>query len=431
MNQKTIIYTIFPLILSAGFFSSNRLLAQGRNEFDVARKKMVDQEIIGAGIKNERVIDSMLRTPRHEFVSVNERKYAYFDMALPIGEGQTISPPFVVAYMTEALDPQPEDKVLEIGTGSGYQAAVLSPIVHDVYSIEIVEPLGRKAAKTLQRLHYDNVHTKIGDGYQGWREHAPFDKIIVTCSPENVPPALVQQLKEGGRMVIPMGERYQQTLYLLKKIDGKLETESLKPTLFVPMTGKAESQRKVLPDPSKPAIENGGFEQIVGNPSEAAIWHYQRQMKIVGDKEAPEGKNFATFHNLEPGRGSQALQGFAVDGRKVKKLSVSFYVRGNKIRRGQKSDEIPTIAILFYDENRAIAGQGILGTWTGTFDWQRETKTIDVPPRTRDAIIRIGLFGAVGEISFDDIQVKATKEKPEIFKDFNPTQFKDQFQGRD
>ncbi len=114
-----------------------------------------------------------------------------------------------------------------------------------MYTIEIVEALGHRAAKTLERLHYDNVHVKIGDGYQGWPEHAPFDKIIVTCSPENVPPALVEQLKEGGRMVIPMGERYQQTLYLLKKTEGKLETEALKPTLFVPMTGKAESQRKV------------------------------------------------------------------------------------------------------------------------------------------------------------------------------------------
>ena len=148
-------------------------------------------------------------------------------MALPIGEGQTISPPFIVAYMTEALDPQPSDNVLEIGTGSGYQAAVLAKLVRDVYTIEIVDPLGHKAAKTLERLHYDNVHVKVGDGYQGWPEHAPFDKIIVTCSPEKAPPALVEQLKEGGRMVIPVGERYQQTLYLMKKIDGKMVSEKL------------------------------------------------------------------------------------------------------------------------------------------------------------------------------------------------------------
>ena len=200
-------------------------LAQSRISMDAARNKMVDEEIVAAGVKNPRVIEAMRKTPRHEFVPLAQRKKVdstgfpliYHDMALSIGDSQTISPPFVVAYMTEAIDPQPTDRVLEIGTGSGYQAAVLSKLVRDVYTIEIVAPLGRRAEKTLQRLHYDNVHVKIGDGYQGWPEHAPFDKIIVTCSPEKVPPALVAQLKEGGRMVIPVGERYQQTLYLMKK----------------------------------------------------------------------------------------------------------------------------------------------------------------------------------------------------------------------
>ena len=397
------------IVLLTWIILPDRLFAQGRQEFDAARNKMVDQEIAGAGVKNPRVVEAMRRTPRHEFVPVNERKYAYLDMALPIGEGQTISPPFVVAYMTEALDPKPEDKVLEIGTGSGYQAAILSPLVREVYTIEIVEPLGRKAAKALQRLRYENVHVKIGDGYQGWPEHAPFDKIIVTCSPENVPPALANQLKEGGRMIIPMGERYQQTLYLLKKINGKLETEALKPTLFVPMTGKAESQRKVLPDPTKPTIENGDFELTAGDQPEAAGWHYQRQMKIVSDKEAPQGGHYAAFSNAEPGRGSQALQGLAVDGRKVKALDVSLYVRGRNIRRGQNAEELPSLVVVFYDENRAIAGQGIVGPWTGTFGWQPESRRIEVPPKAREAIIRIGLFGAVGELSLDDIELKAAK----------------------
>jgi protein-L-isoaspartate(D-aspartate) O-methyltransferase len=409
MKQNNYIAGAIIFILLAWGFSPDRLLAQSRQEFDAARNKMVDQEIVGAGVKNPRVIEAMRRTPRHEFMAVGERKYAYFDMALPIGEGQTISPPFVVAYMTEAIDPQPEDKVLEIGTGSGYQAAILSPLVREVYTIEIVEPLGRKAAKTLQRLHYDNVQTKIGDGYQGWSEHAPYDKIIVTCSPENVPPALVEQLKEGGRMVIPMGERYQQTLFLLKKTKGKLETEVLKPTLFVPMTGKAESQRKVLPDPTKPSIENGGFEQTAGDPPEAAAWHYQRQIKLVSDKEAPEGGHYATFSNAEPGRGSQALQGFALDGRKVKTLNVSLYIRGKNIRHGQNADEVPALVIMFYDESRAMVSQAVVGPWTGTFDWQREVRRLEVPTRSREAIIRIGLFGAVGEISFDDIELKAGK----------------------
>ncbi len=147
-------------------------LAQGRSTFEAARNKMVNDEIVAAGVKNKRVIEAMRNTPRHEFIPVGQRKNAYFDMALPIGEGQTISPPFIVAYMTEAIDPQPGDKVLEIGTGSGYQAAVLSKLVREVYTIEIVASLGRKAEKTLAKLHSNNVHVKVGDGYLGWPEHA-------------------------------------------------------------------------------------------------------------------------------------------------------------------------------------------------------------------------------------------------------------------
>src|SRR3990172_6053762 len=181
-------------------------------------------------------------------------------MALPIGDQQTISPPFVVAYMTQEIAPHPTDRVLEIGTGSGYQAAVLSPLVRDVYTIEIVEPLGRRAARTLKRLGYKNVFAKVGDGYLGWPDAAPFDKIVVTCSPEKVPQPLVDQLREGGLMVIPVGERYQQTLFLMRETGGKLQSEALRPTLFVPMTGAAEEKRRVQPDPTNPQLTNGNFE---------------------------------------------------------------------------------------------------------------------------------------------------------------------------
>ncbi|MCH5375348.1 MAG: protein-L-isoaspartate(D-aspartate) O-methyltransferase, partial [Planctomycetes bacterium] len=156
-----------------------------------ARERMVREEVVEAGVTDPRVCDAMRQTPRHLFVPASSRRLAYYDMALPIGGGQTISPPFIVAMMTQALEPRPQDKVLEIGTGSGYQAAVLSPLVADVYSIEIVPSLGRSARRVLQQLKYENVHTKIGDGFQGWAEHAPFDKIIVTCSPEKIPPPLV------------------------------------------------------------------------------------------------------------------------------------------------------------------------------------------------------------------------------------------------
>ncbi|HEY2762125.1 MAG TPA: protein-L-isoaspartate(D-aspartate) O-methyltransferase, partial [Pirellulales bacterium] len=286
---------------------------------DEARRRMVDEEIVGGGITNPRVIQAMRDTPRHEFVPTAYRSNAYYDMSLPIGDQQTISGPFVVAYMTEQLDPQPTDTVLEIGTGSGYQAAVLSPLVKNVYTIEIIEALGKHAEQTLKRLKYDNVHVKIGDGYQGWPEHAPFDKIIVTCSPEKVPQPLVDELKEGGMMVIPVGERFEQMLYRFTKKNGQLAAEPLRPTLFVPMTGKAEAGRQVQPDPLKPELFNGGFEELAGKDGEPRGWYYCRLMKVVSndgqaagggqqaaggtkgaDKNAPtltapEGKQYLSF----------------------------------------------------------------------------------------------------------------------------------------
>jgi len=391
--------------------------AQSRASLDAARNQMVDDEIVAAGVKNKRVIEAMRNTPRHEFVPLNPpslRKQAYYDMALPIGEGQTISPPFIVAYMTEVLDPQPSDVVLEIGTGSGYQAAVLSKLVREVYTIEIVEKLGHKAEQVLKHLHYDNVHVKVGDGYQGWPEHAPFDKIIVTCSPEKVPQALVDQLKEGGRMVVPVGERYQQTLYLLTKTDGKMVTQALQATLFVPMTGAAEKGRELLPDPLRPTIANGGFESVSGDPPVPTGWHYQRQLKIVAGRDAPEGERYVTFSNATAGRASQALQGFAVDGRKVPALQLSARVRCKDVRPGQTSSQsapmTPGIIIGFFDENRAPVGEAGMGPWRGTFDWQIETRVISVPPKAREAVLRIGLLGAVGEISFDDITLKPARK---------------------
>jgi protein-L-isoaspartate(D-aspartate) O-methyltransferase len=379
----------------------------GRPSYTEDRNNMVDEEIVGAGVKNPRVIAAMRATPRHEFVPLGQRANSYFDMALPIGEGQTISPPFIVAYMTEAIDPHDTDTVLEIGTGSGYQAAVLSGLVKEVYTIEIVAPLGHKAAKLLERLHYANVHVKVGDGYQGWEEHAPFDKIIVTCSPEKVPPALVEQLKEGGRMVIPVGQRYQQTLYLLKKKNGKMESETLLPTLFVPMTGAAEARRQVKPDPARPALENGDFEEITGDPRRPVAWHYQRQLEIVTGEHAPSGKSYARFHNVHPGRGAQALQAFAIDGRKVKGLDISLQVQGQNIRPGQSAQQLPMLGVIFYDENRGTLTERMIGPWRGTFAWQSEKKRIEVPMRAREAIVRVGMFGAVGEFCIDDVQVKA------------------------
>jgi protein-L-isoaspartate(D-aspartate) O-methyltransferase len=377
------------------------------------RNRMVDEEIVAAGVKDPRVIKSMRDTPRHEFVAVASRPNAYFDMALPIGDGQTISPPFIVAYMTEQLLPQPSDTVLEIGTGSGYQAAVLSPLVKEVYTIEIVKPLGDRAKSRLKRLKYANVHAMVGDGYQGWPEHAPFDKIIVTCSPEQVPPKLVEQLREGGRMIVPVGERFQQTLYLFQKQDGKLIKETLLPVLFVPMTGKAEASRAVKPDPANPHINNGGFEELT--PAEESKdrtpegWYYQRQLKLAEDETAPEGRHYVTFSNAHAGRGAQALQGMAVDGRKVSELNISLLVKAKNVQPGENKEQLPMLAITFYDDNRAQTGYTWVGPWRDSFDWQKVSERVRVPPKAREAIVRIGMHGATGEISLDDIHIDAVK----------------------
>lgn len=372
---------------------------------------MVDKEIVAAGVKNERVLRAMRDTPRHEFVMGNQRERAYLDMALPIGSGQTISPPFVVASMTEALDPQPGDRVLEIGTGSGYQAAVLSPLVREVYTIEIVDELSRRATRVLKRLNYDNVQTRSGDGYQGWPEAAPFDKIIVTCSPEEVPRPLVQQLREGGLIVVPVGERYQQTLYLMRKMKGELKKETLRATLFVPMTGAAEDQRKIKPNPAKPELANGGFEETRANKEspeglEAVGWHYQRQLTLLSDA-APEGKYYACFQNTEPGRGCHALQGFAVDGRQVAWLELGFRVRGKAIQAASDPTERPRVVVTFYDERRTTVGEESVGSFLGTFEWREEKGRIRVPLKAREAILRIGLLGSTGELMLDDLKLQA------------------------
>ncbi len=380
---------------------------QGGRPFELARQQMVDSEIVAAGVQAPRVIEAMRTVPRHEFVPVAQRKFAYLDMALPIGEGQTISPPFVVAYMTEQLDSQPSDRVLEIGTGSGYQAAVLSGLVKDVYTIEIVESLGRRAASTLRKLGYKNVHTRVGDGFAGWSEAAPFDKVIVTCSPESVPPALVEQLREGGTLIIPLGERFQQSLYRFKKQDGRLVREALLPTLFVPMTGQAEDQRRVQPDALNPKIENGGFEQVVGDSDSPVGWHYQRQVHRIAAADAPVDTAYVTFHNSVPGRGSQALQGFAIDGRAIRQIELSTWVRAKRIEPAS-AREAPIVAITFYDDQRATVADVALGPWRGTFDWKRESRSIRVPTSSREAVLRLGLFGATGEISFDEVALEVT-----------------------
>jgi protein-L-isoaspartate(D-aspartate) O-methyltransferase len=400
MTSQLWCYTLMLLAMLGEWATAQRPL-----EFGAARSRMVEDYIVKAGVKHERVMKSMLSTPRHEFVPLLQRERAYLDMALPIGEHQTISSPFIVAYMTASLDPQPTDKVLEIGTGSGYQAAVLSPLVKDVYTIEIVDSLGKQAKKLLSRLDYENVHVKIGDGFLGWPEHAPFNKIIVTCSPEKVPTPLQEQLAEGGLMVIPVGERYQQTLYLYRKKGGQLLEEALLPTLFVPMTGEAETRREQQPNGAEPAILNGSFEEEPFPSGAQPGWYYERQVKQETDDTAPEGKRFVTLSNRELGLPAHLLQGFAIDGRKVQHLEMTARVKYADLLWGRTLEARPAVVVSLYDELRRELGHYTLGPFHGTSDWVKKSKVITVPKNAREGILRIGLFGGTGSISFDAISL--------------------------
>lgn len=396
------------IVLTAGELMAQVGLPTFGN-FEAARERLIQEVLIPGGVSDERVIEAIRRTPRHEFVAPELRAQAYFDRSLPIGASQTISSPYIVAIMTQELDTQPEHKVLEIGTGSGYQAAVLSPLVKEVYSIEIVPELGERAARVLDQLGYDNVKTKVGDGFKGWEEHAPFDRIIVTCSPEAVPQPLIDQLAEGGLMVIPVGERYQQNLYLMRKQDGRLEREALRPTLFVPMTGTAEERRRKQADPANPELVNGGFEQQPPENGYMPGWYYQRGLSWIADESSPEGSHYVRFENEARGRPTNLLQGLALDGRQVKRIRVIAMVKVQEVRAGADRTELPAVVVRFFDEQRDMLGAQWLGFFQGTRDWNREVRVMRVPPATREAIVSIGLFGATGLAAFDDVQLEAVR----------------------
>ena len=211
-----------------------------QDEFSKERREMVEQQIRARGIRDDKVLKAMRKVPRHLFVPEPQRKYAYADTPLPIGLDQTISQPFIVAHMTEAAEISKNDRVLEIGTGSGYQAAVLGEIAREVYTIEIVPELAERSGRLLKELGYKNVIAKEGNGYLGWPDKAPFDAIIVTAAPDEVPKALVEQLAVGGKMVIPVGTTYQEMMLITKTKEGVTERRTI-PVRFVPMTGKPGS----------------------------------------------------------------------------------------------------------------------------------------------------------------------------------------------
>lgn len=209
------------------------------NKLKKMRKDMVSEQIQARGVTDELVLEAMRKVPRHEFVSKALILQSYSDYPLPIGEGQTISQPYIVALMTELLELKGGEKVLEVGTGSGYQAAILSEIVKEVYTIEIVDSLAKKAKRKLKELHYNNVSVRSGDGYAGWKENAPFDRIIITAAPPKIPKPLIDQLSDGGILVVPVGSHHQE-LQVVKKTGSGIKTDYSIPVRFVPMTGKAQ-----------------------------------------------------------------------------------------------------------------------------------------------------------------------------------------------
>ena len=233
------VFFLANLVIVASCAGSETQL--GTRDWNTERRRMVEVQLRGRDIRQARVLDIMGTVPRHLFVPEAERERAYNDTPLPIGHGQTISQPYIVAFMTQELDIEPGHRVLEIGTGSGYQAAVLGALAKEVYSIEIVAPLAERARQILKSLGYRNINVRAGNGYLGWPEHAPYDRIMVTAAPDEVPAALVQQLKVGGLMAIPVGTGVQELL-ILRRTPTRMETLRTLPVRFVPMTGKPRAQ---------------------------------------------------------------------------------------------------------------------------------------------------------------------------------------------
>ncbi len=232
IKSKTAAYLSLSLLI---IILSGILISFAADQYQQQREQMVRTQLQNRGITDQKTLEAMRTTERHKFIPGNQKRHAYEDRPLPIGYGQTISQPYIVAFMTQIIEPKSHYRVLEIGTGSGYQAAVLAEIVDEVYTIEIIEELGNHAIEVLDKLNYNNAHVKIADGYYGWEEHAPFDAIVVTAAAEHIPPPLVKQLKDGGKMIIPVGSPFRvQQLMLVEKKNDQLTTKNLMPVRFVP-----------------------------------------------------------------------------------------------------------------------------------------------------------------------------------------------------
>ena len=240
LMSTALVFTLFAVQCE----ENEKTAASGPREgFGIMRERMVETQIKARGVRDPRVLAAMLKVERHLFVPAENQSSAYADQPLPIGAGQTISQPYIVALMTELLELKGDEKVLEVGTGSGYQAAILGELAQEVYTIEIVERLASSSRELLSRLGYRNITVRAGDGYAGWPEVAPFDAIMITCAPDHIPKPLLEQLKDGGRMVVPVGS-YSQELKKITKRFGKIETTNVIPVVFVPMTGDGIKQKE-------------------------------------------------------------------------------------------------------------------------------------------------------------------------------------------
>jgi protein-L-isoaspartate(D-aspartate) O-methyltransferase len=243
MTFVILVFFILPMVFTQCTDGNRVFESNTRGDFKAMREKMVETQIKARGVKDPRVLSALLKVERHRFVPEEYLNSAYSDQPLPIGEGQTISQPYIVALMTELLELKGDEKVLEVGTGSGYQAAILGELAKEVYTIEIIESLASVTKNRLSGLGYQNIKVKAGDGYLGWPEVAPFDAIIITCAPDHIPKPLIEQLKEGGRMVVPVGA-YAQELKKIVKRSGKIETTDVIPVVFVPMTGEGVKKKE-------------------------------------------------------------------------------------------------------------------------------------------------------------------------------------------
>jgi protein-L-isoaspartate(D-aspartate) O-methyltransferase len=243
-----------------------------------------------------------------------------------------------------------------------------------------------------------------GDGYLGWPEAAPFDRIIVACSPEEVPQPLLEQLAEGGKLVIPLGTGYVQMLYVFSKTNGVVSRAAAGPTAFVPMSGRALAGSRETGARTKSVLVNGSFEELEPVIQAVTAWYQQRQMRVAS-VGAPDGRRYVVFENATPGRSAEASQAFGIDGREVAELTISGQVRGEGICRGAGMLERASVVLAFYDGDREVVGATAMGDWEGAFEWRRFEKRVAVPRSAREAILRIGLCGATGRLAMDDLRL--------------------------